>query len=106
VDADIKGQIQKSLEQLRKLKQSLSDLERGRLDVRTHDLLPFHTIVAVDAKSDSGLLNVEYYIYGTDSQPWISLRISKKNQPQLFEKYWKSYEYVHERSRDIDVTNR
>jgi hypothetical protein len=103
VDADIKGQIEKSLEQLRKLKQSLSDLEKGRLDVRTHDLLPFHTIVAVDAKSDSGLLNVEYYIYGTDSQPWISLRISKKNQPQLFEKYWKSFEYVHERSRDIET---
>lgn len=103
VDADIKGQIQKSLEQLHKLKQSLSDTERGRLDVRTHDLLPFHTIMAIDAKSDSGVLRVEYYVYGTDSRSWISLGISKKNQPQLFEKYWKSYEYVHEHSWDIEA---
>jgi len=106
VDVNIKNQIQQSLEQLLKLKQSLSDIERGRLDIRTHDLLPFHTIIAIDAKSDSGLLNVEYYVYGTDSRSWVSLRISKKNQPQLFEKYWKSYEYVHEHSRDIDASNR
>lgn len=103
VDANLKDQIQHSLEQLRALKNGLSDVERGRLDIRTHDLLPFHTIIAVDAKSDSGVLQVESYVYGTDSRLWSSLRISKKNQPQLFEKYWKSYEYVHEHSRDIDA---
>jgi hypothetical protein len=77
----------------------------GLLDIRTHDLLPMHTIIAIDAKSEIGLLNVEYYVYGTDSQSWISLRISKKNAPHLFEKYWKSYEYVHNRSRDIEANN-
>lgn len=91
--------IERSLEELQELKDSLSNIDRGYLDIRTHDLLPMHTIVAIDGESEAGVMNVEYYVYGTDSRAWPSLRISRKLQTELFEKYWKSYKYVWDRSK-------
>jgi len=96
---DLQGRISGSLRMLQTIKSELSDVERGRLDIRIHDLLPVHSIVAIDAESESGVIYVEYYVYGTDPNSWVSLRISKKEQAALFDKYWQSYKYVWERSK-------
>ncbi len=96
----LKKSIERSLEELKELKDSLSNIERGRLDIRTHDLLPWHTLVLVDAESDNAMVNVEYYVYGTDSSSCPSFRFFKKEQPAWFSKYWESYQYVWERSKE------
>jgi hypothetical protein len=96
---NLQGRISESLRMLQTIKSELPDVERGRLDIRIHDLLPIHSIVAIDAESESGVIYVEYYMYGTDSRSWVTLSISKKEQGALFDRYWQSYKYVWERSK-------
>jgi len=91
--------ISESLEMLQRIKNELSAVQRGRLDIRIHDSLPIHSIVAVDAESESAVIYVEYYMHGVDSRSWVTLRISKKEQGALFDRYWQSYRYVWERSK-------
>jgi hypothetical protein len=96
---NLQGRISESLRMLQTIKSELSDVERGRLDIRIHDLLPIHSIVATDAESENGVIYIEYYVYGTDSRSWVTLCISRKEQGALFGKYWQSYKYVWERSK-------
>ena len=96
---NLRWRISESLRMLQTIKSELSDVERGRLDIRIHDLLPIHSIVAIDAESESGVIHVEYYVYGADCRSWVTLSISKKEQGALFDRYWQSYKYVWERSK-------
>jgi hypothetical protein len=96
---NLQGRISESLRMLQTIKSELSDVERGRLDIRIHDLLPIHSIVAIDAESERGVIYVEYYVYGTDSRSWVTLGISKKEQGALFDRFWQSYRYIWERSK-------
>jgi hypothetical protein len=96
---NLQTRISESLGMLQTIKSESSDIERGRLDIRIHDLLPIHSIVVIDAESDRGVIYVEYYVYGTDSRSWVTFSISKKEQSALFERYWQSYKYVWERSK-------
>ena len=97
---NLQGRISESLRMLQTIKSELSDVQRGYLDIRIHDCLPIHTIVAIDAESESnGVIYVEYYVYGTDPRSWITLRISRKEQGPLFDRYWKSYKCIWDRSK-------
>jgi hypothetical protein len=95
---DIKARVEATLKELKGIKDNLPDIQKGRLDIRTHDIMTFHSILAIDAHTDDGVINVESFIYGKDNRSYPSLRIGKREQPQLFEKFWQSYEYVRERS--------
>jgi hypothetical protein len=95
----IPNRISESLDKLQKIKNGLNDIQRSRLDIRIHDSLPIHSMIAVDAESDSGLIYVENYIHNSAPGQWATLRISKKEQDTLFQKYWQDYQYVRERSK-------
>jgi hypothetical protein len=96
---NLQGRISESLRMLQTIKSELPDVEKGRLDIRTHDLLPIHSIVVIDAESERGVIYVEYYLYGADSRSWVTLSVSKKEQSALFDRYWQSYKYVWDRSK-------
>jgi len=95
-----KKQREVALEALGVMKTQLSGVERGRLDIRTYDLLPIHNIVIIDSQSENAVLNVEFFVYGDKPRSWLSLRIHKNQQPALFKKYLDSYEFAHERSKE------
>jgi hypothetical protein len=95
----IPDRISESLDKLQKIKNGLNDIQKGRLDIRIHDSLPIHSIIAIDAESDSGLIYVENYIHDSAPRQWVTLRISRKEQGELFQKYWQGYQYIWERSK-------
>jgi hypothetical protein len=92
---ETKTRIATALSTITKMKDDLTDLNRGYLDIRTHDLVPLHTVVVID----EAVMNVEFYVYGVSSHSWISVRIYEKQQPELFSRFWKEFRFVHDRSK-------
>jgi hypothetical protein len=64
----------------------------AKLEIKFVDLLPIHSMIIIDPESDDAFIQVTNYQHYIHS--WVSLAFSKKDQPNLFQSYWKSYEYA------------
>ncbi len=85
-----------------KTDKELGEDERNRFLIKTHDLLPLESMVIIDPESEDGKMQVETYVYGkaTPSRPNIAL--TKRDQRDLFEVYWESYEWALRKSKPFD----
>jgi hypothetical protein len=101
--ASIAKAIERVVDELNNIRSGLPVSNRNLLEIRTHDLVPVHNIIAVDPNSDNGLIRAETYLYGQSSRSWISVDVLKKENPELFMKYWNSYKFVFDRSKPLST---
>ncbi len=71
---------------------SLSEKQRMELVVRTHKLIPTHTLLIMNPDSDSAVMQVEPYPYGIEAENRRVFPVFKKKHKEVFEMYWRSYE--------------
>ena len=63
----------------------------GRLNVYLYKEPPIHSAIVIDPESEHAKIQVEHYFYGVrEVRRRPSLIVSKKLQPELFEKYYDS----------------
>jgi hypothetical protein len=94
----VKEAIIASLETLCLIKQELGSIEKSRVEIRTFDLLPIHSIIVVDPNSDDANILVESYLYNTDPRSRSIIIVSKRDNEAVYMKYWNSYRFVLENS--------
>jgi len=84
---------------------SLSELQINSLQIRTHELIPTHTLVILDPSSDSAVMQVEPYPFGIDREERRVFRIYKRKQAELFNIYWQSFQNMWVESTPIPPNN-
>ncbi|MGA2198466.1 MAG: hypothetical protein ABSG45_00865 [Nitrososphaerales archaeon] len=87
-----------SLETLSNIRKEIPSSSRTNLQVKFYDLLPIHSMTIIDPESDDAEMQVTLHRY--DTHNWSFLRISKREQPDLFKSYWDSYRFVEAKSSE------
>lgn len=101
-----KDAVTSTLARICKIKSKLSESDKDKCEIRTYDLLPLHSIIALDLNSDDAMISVELQLYDVDTKSRPSIRIYKKKQEELFTKYLKHYNYFLNKSVEYQCQNR
>lgn len=106
--ANTAGQVDGVISMLKKAQSNpeLTDEQKKNLEIRTYDLIPLHSIIAIDPKTDDGRMQVEFYAYRHDPTSRPNLVISKRKDPNLFKLYWTSLRFVLEHSEILDGSSK
>jgi len=94
--------LQESLRMLCQIKKEvLKEVPKAKLEIKFVNLLPIHSMIIIDPESEHAFIQVTNYHYNIHS--WVSLAFSRIDQPELFQSYLKSYQYVESNiTRDYD----
>jgi len=98
LDPNPKTGIERQLENFIEIWSEIQD-KKTKLELRTYDLPPVHSMFIIDPRTDHGKMTVEFYEYKSEPDSRVNLIITKKENPKLFEKYYKSYNYVLKNSK-------
>ena len=98
LDPNPKTGIERQLENFIEIWSEIQD-KKTKLELRTYDLPPVHSMFIIDPKTDHGKMTVEFYEYKSEPDSRVNIIITKKENPKLFEKYYKSYNYVLKNSK-------
>jgi len=101
--ASITKAIDRVVDELNNIRSGLPKRHQNLLEIRTHDLVPIHNIIAIDPSSDKAVIRVESYLYGESSRSWVTLEVKKSENLTLFTKYWNSYKFVLDRSKLLSI---
>lgn len=71
----------------------------NRLEIRFYDRPLLHTAVVIDPESPTAKIQIESFLFMNDTEDRPSILVSKAEQPQLYEKYYKSFKHVLQTSR-------
>jgi len=93
--SNLKGVIDRTFELLLNKRMELPSVDSGKLDILNNNIVfPVYGMVLLDPNSDDAVIRVEIYLVGVDPGSRPILFIRKKEQPALFEKYFKSYRFI------------
>lgn len=93
--SNLKGVIDRTFQLLLDKRMELPSVDFGKLDVLTNKILfPVYGMILLDPNSDDAIIRVEIYLAGVDPSSRPILFVGKKEQPSLFENYYKSYRYM------------
>ncbi len=101
--------IQQTLKLLCKLRRDLKDVGenhkdlRSRLIIRTYDRTPILSMIVIDPNTEGAIMQVGTYLSGTDPSFRFQILLSKKDEEEVFEKYWAEYKLIEkEHSHEIN----
>jgi len=84
---------------------SLSQSQIETLQIRTHHLIPTHTLLILDPNTDSAIMQVEPYPFGIDREERRVFKIRKNKHIELFNVYWKSFQNMWVESTPVPPNN-
>jgi hypothetical protein len=95
------GAIRTTLETLIELKNQLSHVEKQRLEIRICDLVPFNSMICVDAGTEDAMMEVEQRLYTTGSRSRPCMIISKRKHSTIYYTYWNSFIVMKSKSKEV-----
>lgn len=90
--------IKDSLRKFQEIKNSLSESDKEKLEIRTYNLPPLYTMIVIDENSEDAKIQVEPYIYMAKIRDKIVFIIPKK-ESKFFNSYRTSYRYILKNSK-------
>lgn len=92
-EKDAISETKRNIERLRALCQEFEGMKlAGSFEIFLYKHIPFSQILVVDSKMDGAKMMVSHYLYGVGRANCPVMEFSKKDQPQLFNKYWESFQ--------------
>lgn len=91
--------IKDSLRKFQEIKNSLSESNKGKLEIRTYNLPPLYTMIIIDENSEDAKIHVEPYIYMVKIRDKIVFIIPKKKCKDIFNSYYTSYKHILDNSK-------
>lgn len=85
--------IKDSLRKFQEIKNSLSESDKEKLEIRTYNLPPLYTMIVIDENSEDAKIQVEPYIHMAEIRDKIVFIIPKK-ESKIFNSYRTSYRYI------------
>jgi len=94
--------VRATLGTLVELKKSLSDVEKQRLEIRICDLVPFNSMICIDAGTEDALMIVEQRLYKVAPRARPCAIITRREQKELYFTYWDNFLFMKSKSKVVD----
>jgi len=92
-EKDAIEETKRNIERLKALSKEFSDLNlAGSFEVFTYRHIPFSQVLVIDNEMEGAKMMVSHYLYGIKRADCPVLEFTKKDKPQLFKKYWESFQ--------------
>jgi RNase P subunit RPR2 len=92
--------INRSLKILCGIQRELGASKKNRCEIRTYQFHPTHSGIVIDPDSPEAVMLVEPYPYYMDANSKPVIVIHKEGNGVLFEKWWHSFDYVSNHSKE------
>jgi hypothetical protein len=83
-----------AIDRLCKIKKTLQESEKAKLEIWLYDLIPFNSFIVLDPRTSDAKIQVDLYLYNTEAELRPSIIISKKEQENLYMRYFQSFEFI------------
>ncbi|NJL75073.1 MAG: hypothetical protein HC892_08610 [Saprospiraceae bacterium] len=74
---------------------------KGKLHLYTYDHLPTYHLLALDANTAQGKMQVSHYLYGVKRSDCPVIAFEQQTEPELFKKYWLSFNALRKDARQL-----
>jgi hypothetical protein len=92
VSMDTGKRIEGTLGMLNQVKNNVGN-NKSKLEIKTYkNTIPTQSMIIVDPNTDSSYMQIEPYPFQTHQQNRKIFKISEREQGELFDVYWSSYE--------------
>lgn len=92
-EKDAISETKRNLERLKALcREFLGHAAAGTFEIFLYRHIPFSQILVVDSKMEGAKMMVSNYLYGIKRADCPVMEFSKKDQSQLYSKYWESFQ--------------
>lgn len=79
--------------------------DRSNIEIKWHKDIPAMSLVILDPRSGSGLMQIEPYPYGTPQDDRMTFKISRNDHQTLFDIYYRAFERLWEEAAPAPLNN-
>lgn len=103
-ELDVLGDIPKIVQQLRKLFLQINRKGyEGTMELYTYNHFPYYHASVVDGDTEAGATCISSYLFGVTRANSPVIEVSRKNNPVLYRKYWRSIKAIIDSNRTIKI---
>lgn len=93
-EKDAISETKRNMERLKALCKEFEDMKlAGTFEVYLYKHIPFSQILVVDSAMEGAKMMVSNYLYGIKRADCPVLEFTKREKPQLYNKYWESFQH-------------